>query len=88
MEAYMKDRCLFGTKLIIFVAVIVIFILSSYQRKLNLNYIEQIHFQDEYLYYVDRGKDNSFRIIRSNAEGKKGEIIEYFRYKNEREHVE
>lgn len=87
MEAYMKDRCLFGTKLIIFVAVIVIFILSSYQRKLNLNYIEQIHFQDEYLYYVDRGKDNSFRIIRSNAEGKKGEIIEYFRYKNEREHA-
>lgn len=80
----MKKKSLFGICLIWFAAFAVIFAVSYYGRELDLNYIEQIHFQDGYLYYVDRGEDNCFRIIRSDAGGTQGEIISCSRYEGDK----
>lgn len=80
----MKKKSLFGIGIIWLIAFAAIFAVSYYKRELDLNYIEQIHFQDGYLYYVDRGEDNYFRIIRSDAEGAQGDIITCSRYEEEK----
>lgn len=82
----MKKRAYFGIGMIWLAAFAAIFAVSFFHRKLDLNYIEQIHFQDGYLYYVDRGEDNCFRIIRSDAEGTHGDIITCSRYEEEKYH--
>lgn len=80
----MKKKSLFGIAMIWLAAVLAILAASYYGRELDLNYIEQIHFQNGYLYYVDRGEDNCFRIIRSDAEGTKGDIIACSRYEGDK----
>lgn len=82
----MKKRAYFGIGIIWLAALAAISAVSFFYRKLDLNYIEQIHFQDGYLYYVDRGEDNCFRIIRSDAEGAHGDIIACSRYEKEKYH--
>lgn len=79
----MKRKYWLGAGLILLAAVAVSVILSICQREQKLNYIEQIHFQDGYLYYVDRGADDSFRMIRSDVEGRRGDVISCFRYGKE-----
>ncbi len=82
----MKKRAYFGIGTIWLAAFAAIFAVSFFYRKLDLNYVEQIHFQDGFLYYVDRGEDNCFRIIRSDAEGAHGELIACSRYEEEKYH--
>lgn len=60
---------------ILFAAVVAIVAASLYGSKIKLNYIEQIHLQDGYLYYVDRGKGDDLKIIRSNPDGGEGDMI-------------
>ncbi len=76
----MKRKRLFGAGVIVLAALIVSIILSCRHRELKFHYIEQIHFQDGYLYYTDRGEDDNFRIILSDPEGKQGDAVKYFRY--------
>lgn len=76
----MKRKYWLGAGVILFVALAVTVVLSICRREQELNYIEQIHFQDGHLYYVDREKDNCFRIIRSDVRGKRGDVITCFRY--------
>lgn len=71
----MKKKYRYGIIFILAAAVIGIVAVTLYGRNIPLNYIEQIHLQDGYLYYVDRGKDEDLRIIRSDPEGKNGDVI-------------
>ncbi|MCI8484918.1 MAG: HAMP domain-containing protein [Lachnospiraceae bacterium] len=71
----MDKKSLYGIWGIVAAAVIAIAAASLYGRTIKLNYIEQIHLQDGYLYYVDRGKSENLKIIRSDPEGKQGSII-------------
>lgn len=80
----MKKKVLSGIRIILLIALGVILISSYFNRELQLNYIEQVHYQDGYLYYVDRGDDNYFRIIRSDANGAWGEIISCARHEKEK----
>ncbi len=80
----MKKKSLFGIGFIWLIAFLAIFVVSYRNRELDLHYIEQIHYQDGYLYYVDRGEDNCFRIIRSDPEGTHGDLIACSRYEEER----
>ena len=61
--------CIAAAAILAFLAV------TWYGRTIQLNYIEQIHLQDGYLYYVDRGKSEDLNIIRSDPEGKQGNVI-------------
>lgn len=70
--------------LILFAAFLAILAGSCYGSSLELNYVEQIRFQNGYLYYVDRGDDNCFRIIRSDTGGDRGDVIICFRHVRER----
>ncbi len=79
----MKKKVLSGIGIILLIALGAIFISSYFNRELQLNYVEQVHFQDGYLYYVDRGDDNYFRIIRSDTNGEWGEIITCARHEKE-----
>lgn len=80
----MEKRSLFGIKIILLAALGAILISSYWGRKIQLNYIEQVHFQDGYLYYVDRGDDNYFRVIRSDTNGEWGEMIICARHEKEK----
>lgn len=71
----MDKKSLYGIWGIVAAAVIAIAAASLYGRTIKLNYIEQIHLQDGYLYYVDRGKSENLKIIRSDPEGKQGSMI-------------
>lgn len=64
-----------GVICIVAAAVLAIVAVTLYGRTIQLNYIEQIHLQNGYLYYVDRGKKEDLKIIRSDPEGKKGDVI-------------
>lgn len=79
----MKKKCLSGIGIILLIAAAAMAIISYYNRELKLNYVEQIHFQNGYLYYVDRGDDNYFHIIRSDADGTNGEMITCARHEKE-----
>lgn len=78
MDSGKKDKnkkYQYGMICIAAAAVIAIAAITMYGRTIQLNYIEQIHLQDGYLYYVDRGKNEKLSIIRSDPEGKKGDVI-------------
>lgn len=74
-KKYKYGKVYRGILCIVAAAVIAIAAVSLYGRTIQLNYIEQIHLQDGYLYYVDRGKNEDLKIIRSDPEGKKGDVI-------------
>lgn len=76
----MKKKILFGMGIIWMAAFVLLFAVSYEKKTLDLNYIEQIHFQNGFLYSVDRGEDNYFRIIRSDPEGMQGDVITCSRY--------
>lgn len=78
----MKQKRLLSAGIILLAAFAVIFILGLGQRELKLNYIEQVHYQDGYLYYVDRGESDYYQIIRSDVNGKQGDVIQCPRYKD------
>ena len=71
----MNKKSLYGISCIAAAAVLAILAVTLYGRSIKLNYIEQIHLQDGYLYYVDRGKSEDLKIIRSDPEGKRGDVI-------------
>jgi len=71
----MNKKGLYGILCILFMALAGFVAASLYGRSIKLNYIEQIHLQDGYLYYVDREDKDSLKIIRSDPDGKKGELI-------------
>lgn len=71
----MSKKSIYGFLVIAAAAVIAIAAFTLYGRTIQLNYIEQIHLQDGYLYYVDRGENECLDIIRSDAKGKNGDII-------------
>lgn len=71
----MGRKGLIGLCTIWFVAFIAIAAVSIYGSTMKLNYIEQIHLQDGYLYYVDRGKGDDLKIIRSDLDGGNGDMI-------------
>lgn len=64
-----------GIICIVAAAVLALVAVTLYGRTIQLNYIEQIHLQNGYLYYVDRGKNEDLKIIRSDPAGEKGEVI-------------
>lgn len=64
-----------GIICIVAAAVLAIVAVTLYGRTIQLNYIEQIHLQNGYLYYVDRGEKEDLKIIRSDPAGKKGDVI-------------
>ena len=71
----MNKKYMYGIICIVAAAVIAIVAITLYGRTIRLNYIEQIHFQDGYLYYVDRSSNEELKIIRSDPEGKNGDVI-------------
>lgn len=71
----MNKKYMYGIICIVAAAVIAIAAVIMYGRSISLNYIEQIHLQDGYLYYVDRGKNENLKIIRSDPAGKNGNMI-------------
>lgn len=71
----MNKKSLYGMSCIAAAAILAFLAVTWYGRTIQLNYIEQIHLQDGYLYYVDRGKSEDLNIIRSNPEGKQGDVI-------------
>lgn len=71
----MDKKSLYGICGILFAAAAAIFAASLYGKTINLNYIEQIHSQEGYLYYVDRGESEELKIIRSDQDGKHGDVI-------------
>lgn len=79
----MKKKSLYGIWGIVIAALAGILLASLYGKNVKLNYIEQIHLQDGYLYYVDRGESENLKIIRSDPNGKKGEMIAFRRHKKE-----
>ena len=74
-EKDMNKKYMYGIIGIVAAAVIAIVAVTLYGRTIQLNYIEQIHLQDGYLYYVDRGENEDLKIIRSDPEGKNGDVI-------------
>ena len=58
----MNKKSLYGISCIAAAAVLAILAVTLYGRSIKLNYIEQIHLQDGYLYYVDRGKSEDLKI--------------------------
>lgn len=76
----MGKKGMIGLCVIWFVAVTAITLLSLYGSTKKINYVEQIHLQDGYLYYVDREED--LRIIRSDPSGKNGDVIVCKRHQN------
>jgi len=71
----MDKKGLYGIWCILLIALAAIVAVSLYGSSINLNYIEQIHLQEGYLYYVDREDRDNLRIIRSDPEGKYGRMI-------------
>ena len=71
----MGKKGVIGLCVILSVAAFAILIATVYGSTIELNYIEQIHLQDGYLYYVDRGEGDDLKIIRSDTSGKKGDMI-------------
>ena len=71
----MNKKYTYGIICIVAAAVIAIAAVTLYGRSIRLNYIEQIHLQDGYLYYVDRGKNEDLKIIRTDPAGKNGNVI-------------
>lgn len=71
----MDKKSLYGIWGILFAAVAAIVALGLYGKTIKLNYIEQIHLQDGYMYYVDRGEGDELKIIRSDPDGKQGDMI-------------
>lgn len=71
----MGKKGLIGLCIILAVSFIAIVAASVYGSTMKLNYIEQIHLQDGYLYYVDRGKGDDLKIIRSDPDGGNGDMI-------------
>ena len=78
----MNKKYRYGVICILAAAVIGIVAVTLYGRSIPLNYIEQIHLQGGYLYYVDRGKNEDLRIIRSDPAGKNGNVIVCDKYDN------
>ena len=72
----MEKKSLYGIFGILFATIVVLVATSLYGSAIKLNYIEQIHLQDGYLYYVDRGTGDDFKIIRSDPDGKHGNLIQ------------
>ncbi len=79
----MKKKSLYGIWGIVIAALALILLASLYGKNVKLNYIEQIHLQDGYLYYVDRGESENLKIIRSDPNGKQGKMIMFQRHENE-----
>lgn len=71
----MDKKTGYGFTFIVIVAAIAMAAVTLYGRTIRLNYIEQIHLQDGYLYYVDRESSEDLKIIRSNTLGRKGNVI-------------
>ena len=71
----MKRKIYCGIWGILAAAVIAFVAASLYGKTVKINYIEQIHLQDGNLYYVDRGKGEKLRIIRSDPDGEHGQMI-------------
>lgn len=71
----MGKKGLVGLCIILSVSFIAIIIATVYGSTVRLNYIEQIHLQDGYLYYVDRGEGDDLKIIRSDPDGSNGNMI-------------
>ncbi len=71
----MNKKGLYGILCILLMALAGFAAASLYGRSIKLNYIEQIHLQGGYLYYVDREDKDSLKIIRSDPQGKNGEMI-------------
>ena len=71
----MSRKNLYGIWGILAAAVIIFAAASMFGKTIKINYIEQIHLQDDYLYYVDRDEGEKLRIIRSNPDGGQGELI-------------
>ena len=71
----MDKKTGYGFTFIVIVAAIAMAAVTLYGRTIRLNYIEQIHLQDGYLYYVDRESSEDLKIIRSNTVGRKGNVI-------------
>ncbi len=72
----MEKKSLYGIFGILFATIVVLVATSLYGSAIKLNYIEQIHLQDGYLYYVERGTGDDFKIIRSDPDGKQGSLIQ------------
>ncbi|MDE7435032.1 MAG: HAMP domain-containing protein [Lachnospiraceae bacterium] len=83
----MNRKNLYGILGILLAAVAAIAAVSLYGKTINLNYIEQIHLQDGYMYYVDRGEGDDLNIIRSDPDGKQGDMIICERHVRERYRV-
>ena len=79
----MGKKGVIGLCVILSVAASAILIATVYGSTIELNYIEQIHLQDGYLYYVDRGEGDDLKIIRSDTSGKKGDMIVCKRHEKE-----
>lgn len=71
----MSRKSLYGIWGILAAAVIAFAAASMFGGTIKINYIQQIHLQNGRLYYVDRGKGEKLRIIRSNPDGGQGELI-------------
>lgn len=71
----MRRKILCGIWGILAVAAILFIAASIYGKTVKIDYIEQIHLQDENLYYVDRGDGENLRIIRSDPDGDHGQMI-------------
>ncbi len=75
LRGRLGKKSLAGLCVILIAAAAAMAVASIYGSAIKLNYIEQIHLQDGYLYYVDRGKGEELKIIRSDQDGRKGDMI-------------
>ena len=63
LRGRLGKKSLAGLCVILIAAAAAMAVASIYGSAIKLNYIEQIHLQDGYLYYVDRGKGEELKII-------------------------
>lgn len=71
----MGKKGLIGLCIILSVSFIAMIMATVYGSIVDLSYIEQIHLQDGYLYFVDRGEGDDLKIIRSDPSGGNGKMI-------------
>lgn len=71
----MDKKSLYSIWCILLAALAAVTVVSLYGKTIKLNYIEQVHLQDGYLYCVDRGGWENLKIIRSDTEGRQGKMI-------------
>lgn len=79
----MNKKSLYGFGTILLAALVAVIATSLYGKTIKLNYIEQIHLQDGYLYYVDRAESENLKIIQSDPMGKHGQMISFQKHAKE-----